>query len=175
GVAKGIGVNLGGNQHAKADDRSDVPLDNLAQGLKDCFLQGVSGSRPVILIDGVEPVDWDPLLLAERQVPGTGPPERQFIEKLPAQLCRGLSIINRFFQVRRRDCKSIQVLVPQSRKLKLMNEGEEAETLHELHQSTRFGLLWSGALAHLFFRAGKPGGVFAAQAYVYRDVQSAGI
>src|SRR5208283_727734 len=140
GVAKGIGVNLGGNKHVVADDRSNVPLDNLAQGLKDCFLQSVSGSRPVILIDCVKPVDWDPLLLAERKVPCPDPPERQFIEKLLAQLCRGLSIINRFLQVRRRDREAIQVLVPQSRKLKLMNEGEEAETLHEFHESARFGL-----------------------------------
>src|SRR5208337_4997934 len=74
GVAKGTGVNFGGNQPVIADDRSNVPLDNLAQGLKDCFLQSVSGSRPVILIDGVKPVDWDPLFLAERQVTGLDPP-----------------------------------------------------------------------------------------------------
>ncbi len=56
-----------------------------------------------------------------------------------------------------------------------LQEGEETEPLHQLHEGAGFRLGWTGAFAHLFLGADGAHRIHAAEADVDRDVQAAAV
>ena len=152
-----------------------MSFHHFAEALQDGFFHGVAGSRAIVFIDEIEPVDGNPLGFVAGQIPGNRPTHGEVLQECLAQHQRGSVIAKGEREGGGRNGSRSHLTIIMKRKRMMVNEGKEAEAFDELHERTGFRLNGRGPFAHLFFGAGEASGVFPAKTEIDRNIESSGV